>query len=160
MNKIPFLLFLSILLASCAKKEAGNNAADNDKPVFNKLLADSLGADEYGMRKYFLVILKTGEKSIDNKTVVDSIFRGHLDNIGKLTREGKLIIAGPLGKNDKQYRGIFVFRVETKEEVESLLLTDPAIKEQLLASEILEWYGSAALPMYLDFHAQIEKSKP
>jgi len=29
--------------------------------TYNKALADSLGADEYGMKMYTLVILKTGE---------------------------------------------------------------------------------------------------
>lgn len=35
------------------------NAQASEK--FDQKLADSLGADQYGMKNYFLVILKTGE---------------------------------------------------------------------------------------------------
>lgn len=133
--------------------------AQNENPNYDKELAASLGADDYGMRGYYFVILKTGTNTIDDQEKVNAIFRGHMDNIGRMVKDGKLIIAGPLGKNDNQYRGLYIFTVPTKEEVEALLETDPAITEKLLAAEIYEWYGSAALPAYLDVHQKIEKMK-
>lgn len=33
---------------------------------YNKVLADSLGADDYGMKSFFLVILKTGSIQIED----------------------------------------------------------------------------------------------
>ncbi len=131
-----------------------------ENPTYNKQLADSLGADEYGMKSYFWVILKTGTNNVEDKEKRNTLFRGHMDNITRLAKEGKLIVAGPLGKNDKQYRGIFIFNVKTKEEVEKLLSTDPTIKEKVFDVEIYEWYGSAALPEYLKVHSKIEKTKP
>ena len=71
---------------------------------------------------------------------------------------GKLIVAGPLKKNDKTYRGIFILDVK-KEEAASILETDPAIKAKLLEPEIYEWYGSAALPIYLPYHEKVQKTK-
>lgn len=135
-------------------------AAQHAPAVYNKKLADSLGADAYGMKGYVLVILKTGPAVIKDKKTTDSLFAGHLANIGRLAHEGKLVVAGPMGKNDKQYRGIFILAVKDKTEAEGLLDTDPAVKAGLLAAELYDWYGSAALPAYLGVHQQIEHKKP
>lgn len=126
--------------------------------TYNKALADSLGADEYGMKMYTLVILKTGENKTTDKAKIDSAFKGHMANIGKLAANGKLIVAGPMGKNDKNYRGIFIFNVKTVAEAQELLKSDPAIQAKLLDAEIYPWYGSAALPVYLETHKKIEKA--
>lgn len=124
---------------------------------YDKHLADSLGADEYGMKMYTLVILKTGITSSLSKKETDSIFVGHLHNIQRLAKEGKLVAAGPLGKNDKSYRGIFILNSKNTDEAKQLLQTDPAIHHKLLDAEVFPWYGSAALPMYLNFHDKVQK---
>ncbi len=134
--------------------------AQNNNIQYDSALADSLGADAYGMKSYVFVILKTGEAEVNSKEKVADIFRGHLDNINRLSKEGKLVVAGPLGKNDKAYRGIYIFDVKTVEEAKELLKTDPAIESQLLDAEIFIWYGSAALPLYKSFHEKVEKQKP
>lgn len=134
--------------------------AQVDNPKYDKALADSLGADAYGMKSYVFVILKTGSETIEDKEKISEIFRGHLDNINRMANEGKLIIAGPLGKNDKAYRGIYIFDVKTTEEAAALLKTDPAIESGILDAEIFSWYGSAALPAYLKVHEKIEKERP
>jgi uncharacterized protein YciI len=128
-----------------------------NKTQYNKALADSLGADEYGMKKFVLVILKTGPAGITDKKIVDSLFRGHMDNINNLVKEGKMIVAGPLQKNDKTYRGIFILNVNTPEEAKPLLDKDPAITSGMLDTELYSWYGSAALPMYLPYSERISK---
>lgn len=146
-------IFLVLLLQTVFTAGAQNSG------TYNKALADSLGADEYGMKMYTLVILKTGPNKIEDKVVLDSLFRGHMNNIGQLAAQGKLVVAGPLKKNDKSYRGIFILNVKTEEEANALLETDPAIKAKVFDTEIFQWYGSAALPAYLPVHEQIEKSK-
>jgi len=132
-------------------------AAQTENAKYDKQLADSLGGDDYGMKTYILVILKTGPTKIEDKKISDSLFKGHMENIGRLAANGKLIVAGPLGKNDKTYRGIFIFNVKTIEEANALLETDPTIKEKVLEAEVFKWYGSAALPMYLPLHEKIQK---
>ncbi len=134
--------------------------AQTDSTHYDKALADSLKADDYGMRMYYFVILKTGSNTSDNKEETSAAFRGHLDNINKLVKEGKLIVAGPFGKNEKQYRGLFIFIAENKEEVEKLLSTDPAVAQSFLEAEIYDWYGSAALPTYLPYAEKISKKNP
>jgi uncharacterized protein YciI len=144
-----FLLFGLCLSAACQV----------ENPKYDKLLADSLGGDEYGMKTYVLVILKTGPAKIDDQKLSDSLFKGHMENIGRLAASGKLIVAGPLVKNDKNYRGIFILNVKTIGEANALLKTDPTIREKLLEAEVYIWYGSAALPTYLPNHEKIEKKK-
>jgi uncharacterized protein YciI len=130
-------------------------------PQYNKALAEKLGGDEYGMKSYFFVILKTGDNKTEDKKLISESFGGHMNNINRLVKEGKLIVAGPFGKNDKNYRGLFIFNnVKTIEEARDLLLTDPAIKNRILDFEIFTWYGSAALPEYLPFSDQIWKTNP
>ena len=133
--------------------------AQTDNPKYDKTLAESLGGDEYGMKKYVLVILKTGSNTTSDKETTNALFKGHMENIGKLVADGKLIVAGPLDKNDKNYRGIFILDTNTTDEAKALLETDPAIKEKLLEAEIYPWYGSAALPEYLKSHEKIELKK-
>ncbi|MBN8790581.1 MAG: hypothetical protein J0I84_26175, partial [Terrimonas sp.] len=128
---------------------------------YDKTLADKLGGDDYGMKSYFLVIFKTGTNKTTDKALINESFRGHLDNINKLVEEGKLIVAGPLGKNKNNYRGIFILNnIKNIEEAKELLQTDLAIKNQLLDYEIFTWYGSAALPEYLPFSDKIWKLNP
>jgi uncharacterized protein YciI len=149
MKKI-FLFALLCILAAGVKAQGTTQ--------YNKALADSLGADEYGMKMYVLVILKTGENKTTDKATIDSLFKGHMANIGRLAANGKLVVAGPIGKNDKNYRGIFIFNAKTVEEAKGLLATDPAFKSKLLDAELYPWYGSAALPVYLETHKKIEKT--
>ncbi len=134
-----------------------NYSINAQNAEYNKLLADSLGSDANGMKMYILVILKTGKAKIKDKASVDSLFTGHMNNIVRLANLGKLIVAGPIKKNDKKYRGIFILNVPTITEAKALLLTDPAIKAKLLDTEIFEWYGSAALPLYLPLHNTLKK---
>ena len=146
--------FLALAVLCCVGFGANAQA---QKSTYNKALADSLGADEYGMKSYVLAILKTGSNTTTDKEKLNQYFKGHMENIGRLAKEGKLIVAGPLGKNDKSYRGIFILDVKTVEEAQKLVDTDPAVKAKIFDVELYPWYGSAALPMYLPAHSKIEK---
>lgn len=128
-------------------------------PNYDEELAKKLGADDYGMKNYIFVILKTGSNQSTNKAFVDSCFKGHMSNMGVLVEQGKLIVAGPFGKNEKSYRGLFILNAKDFEEAQTILQSDPAIKENLLEAELYKWYGSAALPEYLKTVDKIQKSK-
>jgi uncharacterized protein YciI len=149
MRKI--ILMLSVLITAFFAH------AQDVNTLYDKQLADSLGADDYGMRTYVLVILKSGPNKVTDKAKRDSLFGGHLKNIQHLADIGKLTVAGPLKKNEKEYEGIFILNVKTKEEARQLLLTDPAIQAKALDTELFEWYGTAALPLYLPYYKRIEK---
>lgn len=127
---------------------------------YDKALADSLQADPYGMKMYVLVILKSGETKIEDKNRVNELFRGHMDNINHLVEQNKLIVAGPMGENENNYRGIFILDVKTIEEAKDLVATDPAVNSGMLAADFYNWYGSAALPVYLETAKKITKENP
>lgn len=146
---------LTFVFCICATIAFGQNKN------YDKKLADSLGADQYGMRPYVIVMLKTGPTKIDDKKKMSELMRGHLDNIGKLAKDGKLSVAGPFfDKNERDYRGMFIFNVKTIEEADALVKTDPAVMAGVFAYESFKWYGSAALPMYLKYHEKISKENP
>ncbi|MFZ2492721.1 MAG: YciI family protein [Thermoanaerobaculia bacterium] len=129
-------------------------------PAFDAKLAERLGADERGMRSYVLCILKTGPN--DAKVQGDErkkIFAGHFANIGRLAEEGKLAVAGPFGKNDRTYRGLYIFNVATIEEAEKLVVLDPAVAAGVFVPELTPWYGSAALMVVSETHRRIEPPK-
>lgn len=127
---------------------------------YDSTLAKRLGADDYGMKMYVLVVLKTGSNTSENESTTDSLFAGHLSNINRLAEQNKLIVAGPFGKNNNDFRGIFILNVPTLNEANKLLETDPAIKAKLLKPDLYSWYGSAALSQYLKDADKIWKIKP
>ena len=159
--KCILIVILTLTVNLIFGQSQSQNDTLNANPYYDKPLADKLGGDDYGMKSYFLVILKTGTNSVTDKEMISVSFRGHLDNIHKLVEEGKTILAGPLGQNENSYRGIFILNnIKTIEEAKDLLQTDLSIKNGLLDFDIYTWYGSAALPEYLPFSEKIWKSKP
>jgi uncharacterized protein YciI len=147
------LLALALVCIVPPVATAGEKAYDPE-------LAKKLGADERGMRMYVLCILKTGPKDAEVKgDERKEIFAGHFANIGRLADEGKLAVAGPFGKNDKSYRGLYIFNVATIEEAEKLVMLDPAVKAGVFVPDLTLWYGSAAMMVVSDTHRKIEKPK-
>lgn len=156
------LLIIAIQLSSLTFGQTNVIEAEKDSvnlnPDYDKELAAKLGGDDFGMKSYFLVILKTGKNTTTDKVLINESFNGHMSNINRLVDDGKLIIAGPLGKNELNYRGIFILQnINSLDEVNEILQTDPAIKNELLDYVILNWYGSAAIPEYLPYSKKIWK---
>ncbi len=140
-------------------KQRKDTAVSN--PQYDKELALKLGADVYGMKSYFFVMLKKGNNTTTDKNFINTCFKGHMENIKRLVDEKKLIIAGPFAKNDAGFKGIFIIhQVKSAEEVKELLQKDDAIKNGILDYDIFTWYGSAALPEYLPFSDKIWKKEP
>ena len=143
-----------------SKQVKKESSQQGDNPNYDAELAAKLNADEYGMKPYMLVMLKSGSNSSLSKEEVQKMFEGHLANIGRLVENGKMIVAGPLGPNPWGYRGIFILDAADQAEVDILLQTDPAIANDLLAADVLPWYGSAALSEYLPASDKIWLKKP
>lgn len=159
--KYLFILILTLLVNFTFGQLKQEKGSTNSNPNYDKALAEKLGGDDYGMKSYFFVILKTGTNKTEDKNLISESFKEHMKNINRLVKENKLIVAGPFGKNDKTYRGLFILNnIKTIEEAEELLKTDLAIKNGLLDFEIFTWYGSAAIPEYLPFSEKIWKSNP
>jgi uncharacterized protein YciI len=155
------IALLMTLGANIPAASQGNIKNDPDLVAkYDPALAAKYGADDYGMKSYTFVILRTGPNKTEDKALLAELFRSHMENINKLAGEGKLIIAGPMGKNDKQYRGIFVLNTTDHQEAREMLKGDRAIAEGVFEADLFTWYGSAALPAYLEVHEKIAKSNP
>ena len=97
------------------------------------------------IKQFWLMVLKTGPQ---DKVITDSaqrakIFTGHFSNMERLHKEGILKVAGPFGKNDFTWRGLFILDCATKEEAEKYVMTDPSIEAGVFITDIVPWYSEA-----------------
>ncbi|WP_228376785.1 hypothetical protein [Chryseobacterium formosense] len=77
MKNILLFAVTSFLFNSCLVYKKGedgkpgtpgkNGNSSDQKNAYNQKLADSLGADQYGMKGYTIVMLTTGTAKIDDK---------------------------------------------------------------------------------------------
>lgn len=128
-------------------------------PEYDAALAKRLGADEYGMHRYVIALLRAGPQRDQDEAAVEALQRAHLQNIERLAQEGKLVLAGPF-MDDGDLRGIYVFDVATVQEARALTETDPAIREGRLVMELHPWYGSAAVMEIPSLHDRVAKTNP
>lgn len=149
---MKYAAFIFLLIAFVPGK---NIIAQNNQ--YDSVLAKQLQADDYGMKNYVLVILKKGTANITDKKILDSLFAGHMANIKRLAAENKLVVAGPMGENNKDYEGIFVFNTASIDEARQWLNTDPAFQAKDIDAELYAWYCSAALQQVSSIHEKIQK---
>jgi len=150
---LPIAIMLMLFSAASAQSTGKSN------PNYDAELAKKLGADERGMKMYVMCILKTGPKDAEIKGKErQDIFAGHFANIGKLANEGKLAVAGPFEKNEKMFRGLYIFNVPTIEEAEKLVVLDPAVKAGVFVADMTLWYGSASLMATPELHKKLSKT--
>jgi len=152
------LLALAFCIASMPA--LAQDAATHANPGFDADLARKTGADEHGMRRYVLVILKTGPKRMPDGAARDAMFAGHFANMDRLAKEGKLALAGPFAKDPEGWRGLFVFAVESIDEAKALAATDPVIVNGEMVAEYHAWYGSAATMLIPELHAKLQPPAP
>ena len=154
MKTLPFAALAVLLLL------AGGAVAEDDagavSPAFDEALAASLGADDYGMRYYVLVILKTGPTPMPPGEERDEMFRGHFANMKRLAADGKLALAGPLDGVDG-WRGLFILAVTDLEDAAALVATDPVVINGEMVAEYHKYYGSAALMLVNDAHEKVAR---
>ena len=123
MKKVS-LLFISLLVYAVS-------FCQTDKKDTTKM--------ENQIRKYYFVMLVRGANRTQDSTTAAKLQAGHLENINRLYKEGKIKVAGPFGDNGN-WRGIFIFDCATEEEVRKLLDTDPMIAAGRPAYELHPWY--------------------
>ena len=151
--------FRSLVLACCCAigvAQAGEPAA-KPAPAFDAALAQRTGADDYGMRSYVLVILRTGPTPVKDAQAHKAMFAGHMANIGRLTKEGTLVLAGPFGDADGDWRGLFMFAVADIDAAKALVATDPVIQQGEMVAEYHTWYGSAATMLVAELHETLAR---
>ena len=105
---------------------------------------------KFSMRVYYMAFLRRGPAWTKERTP-EAIEegKGHMANIERLAKCGKLLIAGPFDvpadAPPDAMAGIFIFDVATREEAVALTEQDPAVKAGRFAIDVLPWYGPAGL---------------
>lgn len=156
------LVFLTVATMLWHGPLRAADASEGQAPIashYDEAMARSLGADDYGMRSYVLVILRSGPTPMPKGEERDAMFRGHFANMKRLSEEGKLVLAGPLDGVDGR-RGIFVLAVSDIEEAKALVATDPVIEKGEMVADYHTYYGSAALMMIPELHAKVTQKQP
>jgi uncharacterized protein YciI len=138
------VLFATLALLAAGSANATNPVPATATPAFDAALARRTGADERGMRRYVLVILKTGPTRMPDGEARDAMFAGHMANISRLAKEGKLALAGPFMQDPAAWRGLFVLAVDDIDEAKAVVATDPVIIHGEMVADYHAWYGSAA----------------
>ena len=160
MQKIILMAFLFSLISCQASTTITHTQLSEQEPIegYDELLAAELGADDYGMSQYVMAFLKAGPNRSQDSLAQIEIQAGHMANIQRLQKMGKLVLAGPF-MDDSDIRGIFIFAVESVEEAEELIATDPAIEAGRLVMELHPWYGSATIKQLAKLHKRVQKTK-
>ena len=95
---------------------------------------------EFGeMKTYWLVFLLKGPNRTHDSVTAARIQQAHLANIDRLHKEGKVVMAGPMGYN-KDLRGIFIMDCKDSAEAASYIISDSAIITGRLRFEIHPWW--------------------
>ena len=96
-----------------------------------------MGSVAYTQNKsYTFVFLNNKpDKEVLSKEKSDSIMIGHMNNIGRLAKEGKLLAAGPFEGGG----GIFILNTKSVEEANKWLSTDPGVKAKRWNLEVLSY---------------------
>jgi len=97
---------------------------------------------------YVLALLKTGPRSAPlSKEDSQRIFGGHMANMQRLARDGRLVMAGPYGKDksDAALRGVFVLATADLAEAKAWCETDPGFVEGVFRFELAPMTTTAAL---------------
>jgi uncharacterized protein YciI len=96
----------------------------------------SLAAQAQAPEFIFVFLNKKAASDKTPKEVVDKLMEGHMANIDRLAKEGKLVAAGPFEGGG----GIFIFKSSSTEEVKEWLQTDPAVKAERWNVEVLPYF--------------------
>ena len=87
--------------------------------------------------EYIFVFLNNkADKAKLPEEEVKKIMEGHMANINRLAKEGKLIAAGPFGGGG----GLFIFKSNSIDQVQEWLKTDPGIQANRWNLEVLPYY--------------------
>jgi uncharacterized protein YciI len=156
MKKIRLFTLLFLLGFYSFGQNQEQAAAPPQAPPINTVLVKKLGADDYGMKKYVMAILKKGKKEIKDTTELAKIHAAHLQNIQRLMKERKLLIAGPF-LDEGDLKGVFIFDVQSVDDAQQLVSTDPGVQAGIYEVELHPWYGTASLGETPMIHKAIAK---
>ncbi len=111
-------------------------------PALQSIAQEKKPAKAEAIDQYWFVMIRTGPNVGLDSLEKAELFKGHMSNMKRLADEGVLKIAGPFGKNDHTWRGIFILDCKTLKEAQQHVDTDPAVNAGLFEVDIVPWYSS------------------
>jgi uncharacterized protein YciI len=132
-----YSLFIALLVFCGVTNVAVAQTADSSAQTPKQ--AQTPKPPQFDLDTYQFAMLKRGPKWTPESTPeTQQIQAGHMANIRKMARLGKLMAAGPMEGNG-DLRGLFIFKAASIEEARALAMEDPAIKAGRLTIEFLTW---------------------
>ena len=136
--KILFLiLFAATIIIGCGNEHQTHEASATRPNKYDINKDTTVTAGE--MKRFWLVLLQKGPNRSQDSISAEKIQAAHMANINRLAKEGKLIMAGPMGIED-DLRGIFIMNCVDSTEVENFVKTDSAVITGRLIMKYYPWW--------------------
>ena len=138
MKILSFVLCVALAVASSCNNEQSTSISEV-KPDEKYDLAKDTSVYSGEMKRFWLVHLLKGPNRNQDSISGVKIQAAHIANIVRLAKEGKIIMAGPIGiEGDLQ--GIFLMNCKDSTEVESFVKTDTAVITGRLIMKYYPWW--------------------
>jgi uncharacterized protein YciI len=130
-------LFIASIAVACTNNHQVPEVSTTQPEKYDINKDSTVSAGE--MKRYWLVLLQKGPNRSQDSISAEKIQAAHMANINRLAKEGKLIMAGPIGiEND--LRGIFLMNCADSTEVENFVKTDSAVITGRLVMKYYPWW--------------------
>lgn len=109
----------------------------NAQRTFDVTISDST----YHMKQYWFVLYTKGDAAPLDSVTSAATLKAHLAHQGEQAARGLIQVAGPFADNGN-WRGLLIYDLDSREEVEGYLMSDPFVRAGQLKYEIHPWYGA------------------
>ena len=137
MKILFFFLFISSIVIACSNEQKSPEVSITNPEKFDITKDTTVTVGE--MKRYWLVLLQKGPNRNQDSISAEKIQAAHMANINRLAKEGKLVMAGPIGVED-DLRGIFLMNCADSTEVEDFVKTDSAVITGRLIMKYYPWW--------------------
>ena len=131
------ILFCLVLVSAVACNDKKHETEATITPANYDLQSDTVYSKE--MKRFWLVELRKGPNRNQDSASRVKIQAAHIANIERLAKEGKIIMAGPIGIED-DLQGIFLMNCSDSTEVEKFVQTDTAVITGRLIMKYYPWW--------------------
>jgi len=137
MKILSFVFCIAFVVASCNNEQP--TSISEVKPAEKYDLAKDTSVYSGEMKRFWLVHLMKGPIRNQDSVSRVKIQAAHIANIVRLAKEGKIIMAGPIGV-ESELQGIFLMNCKDSTEVESIVKTDTAVITGRLIMKYYPWW--------------------
>ncbi len=121
--------------------------------IFITLLITTCEVNAQEAEFYFLFLNRNPDRPAISQEEEDSLQSAHMNNIERLVREGKLLVAGPFEGGG----GIFILDTDTFKQAQEWIMTDPAVQAGRFRLELLPWKKRVGTPCLASTDAKMVK---